>query len=67
MHEVLHTAHIMASMFDDFIVRHAATQADSEVKAAADKISESLGDFYQLCGQRFADAQLEGGWRNGSG
>lgn len=51
-HEVLHTAHIISSMFEDYIVTHRYTQSDPEILEAAEKISDALGDFYQLVGQK---------------
>lgn len=52
-HEVLHAAHIITSMFDDFISEHVAVKADAEMTEAAERISRSLADFYQLCGRKF--------------
>jgi hypothetical protein len=52
-HEALHTASIASDFFDRHLADHVAVQQDPEVKAAAEKISELLGDFYQLCGAKF--------------
>lgn len=45
-HEVLHTAHIFNCMWSDHIVDHAAVASNPELKAQADRISETLYDFY---------------------
>lgn len=49
-HEVLHTAHIMSSMWDKHILEHLAVDSNPELKAAAELISDKIGDFYQLVG-----------------
>jgi hypothetical protein len=59
-HEVLHTAQIISSMFEDYIVTHRCTQSDPEILEAAEKISAALADFYQLVGQK----NLEDGTAN---
>ena len=52
-HEVVHTASILMSLFDDYLLGHGAVEADEEVKAAAQKAFDGLYDFYQLCPRRF--------------
>jgi hypothetical protein len=54
-HEVLHSAHIVSSMFEDFVLAHPYTQSDPAIRAAADKIGTALADFYQLVGQKNLD------------
>ena len=51
-HEVLHTAHIVTSLFEEYVVEHSYTQSDPEMLAAAEKISAALADFYELVGQK---------------
>jgi len=51
-HEVLHTVHIVSSMFEDYVLAHPYTQSDLDIREAADKISAALGDLYQLIGQK---------------
>jgi len=51
-HEVLHTAYIMQSMWEDFVQSHVYTDSDPELQDAAAKISEQLASFYQLVGQK---------------
>jgi len=53
-HEVLHTAHIVSSMFDQFIREHPATQQSPALREAADSLSSALADFYQLAGAETA-------------
>lgn len=59
-HELLHTAHIMASSWEDHIVNHAATDDDPELKEEAHRIMDLLGDFYQLVA-RVIDKHFHGG------
>ena len=49
-HEVLHTAHMICSMFEEFVVEYQFTQSDPRLKAAADKLGRQLADFHQLTG-----------------
>jgi hypothetical protein len=53
-HEVLHTASIMATMFDDHIAQHRYVQADPELAAEAEAIGQRLADFYQMVGRKAA-------------
>ena len=50
-HEVLHTASIVAELFEERIERHPYTQAHPALKAEAERLSASLHDFYQLVGK----------------
>lgn len=52
-HEVLHTASIIMSMWEHFILDHEATKLDPEVSAAAQNAFEAIHDFYQACGRKF--------------
>ena len=52
-HEVLHTASIIMSMWEDFILEHEATKVAPEVSAAAQTAFEAIHDFYQACGREF--------------
>jgi hypothetical protein len=56
-HEVLHSAHIISSMFEDFVLGHPYTQSEPTIRAAADKIGTALADFYQLVGQKNLDCR----------
>lgn len=51
-HEVLHSAHIISSMFEDYVLAHPYTQNDPGIRDAADKIGAALADFYQLVGHK---------------
>lgn len=51
-HEVLHTASIIAELFEQHILKHRYTRSDGELKAAAERLADQLGDFYQLVGRR---------------
>jgi hypothetical protein len=56
-HEVLHTAHLLASSWDDWIYRHPFVENNEQLKKEAQEISDRLGKFYQFVGQiRFANA-----------
>ena len=50
-HEVLHTASIIASMFEDFIAEHRFTKSKPVLKGLADRLTDGLNDFYQQVGQ----------------
>lgn len=54
-HEVLHSAHIVSSMFENFVLAHPYTQSDPAIRAAADRIGTALAEFYQLVGQKNLD------------
>jgi len=49
-HEVLHTAHIVAALFEERLLRHDWVQENPVLKNAAIKLSGELGAFYQLVG-----------------
>lgn len=51
-HEVLHGTAMVQEMFDCFIEQHRFTQSDAELKEAAERIGEALGNFYQLVGRK---------------
>jgi hypothetical protein len=51
-HEVLHTAHIIASNFEEFICDHGYVLSDAELQRAAEEMLERLGAFYELVGDR---------------
>jgi hypothetical protein len=46
-HELLHTAHIMACMWEDHILGHGAIADDAKLLDEALRISLDLGSFYQ--------------------
>jgi hypothetical protein len=50
-HEVLHTASIIADLFEERIEEHPYTQAHPEILDAAKLLSTQLQDFYQLVGR----------------
>lgn len=54
-HEVLDRTHVVASMFEEFVLSHGWVQTTPELLAEAEKISDALGDFYQQVG-RASDA-----------
>lgn len=49
-HEVLHTAHIIESMWCDFVLEHEAVAADPELQEEAVRIAEAIAAFYQSVG-----------------
>jgi hypothetical protein len=51
-HEVLHTASIVAALFEERIEQHRFTQADDDLRMAAARLSAQLHDFYQLVGNK---------------
>jgi hypothetical protein len=50
-HEVLHVASIASDFFDRHLLEHRFVKAHPELGAAAERISDALGEFYQLCGR----------------
>ncbi|WP_126173732.1 hypothetical protein [Altericroceibacterium xinjiangense] len=56
-HEVLDRAHLMASMWADFIEKHPLVAADEELREKAETIGELIGRFYQLVGERTSEEQ----------
>lgn len=50
-HEVLHTASIIAALFEERIEQHVFTQRHEDLKAAAERLSGQLHDFYQMVGR----------------
>lgn len=58
-HEVLHVASIMSDFFDRHLGSHRFVEAHPALRAEAERISEALGDFYQLCGSVASDESSE--------
>lgn len=54
-HEAMDRAHIMAQMFDECITAHLFVDQTPELKEAAAKIADLLGEFYQLAGKYALD------------
>lgn len=46
-HELLHTAHIMACVWEDHIEGHAVLESEPELKAEAERIGRAIADYYQ--------------------
>ena len=53
--EVLHTASIIADLFERQIEQHRFTQATPELREAAARLGMHLYEFYQLVGQQTLD------------
>lgn len=49
-HEVLHVAHIVAAMFEEYIADHSYTKSRADLSDKAEEIAHLLHDFYQLVG-----------------
>ncbi len=58
-HEVLHTASIIAGLFDNEIFQHEALRDEPDLLAEAERLAEGLAAFYQACGARFLDDEGE--------
>lgn len=58
-HELLHTAHIMACMWEEHILNHPVLKNNPELKAEALRIETEILGFYQQVGKTEAD------WENG--
>ena len=52
-HEVLHMASFFQDAFNQHLREHHVVEADEELDKEAEKVSQALHDFYQLCGQKF--------------
>lgn len=47
-HEVIHTTHVMLSMWEDHILGHGVVDVDEpELKDLGEKISSLMSEFYQ--------------------
>ena len=51
-HEALHTANIASDFFDRHLLAQPYIQSDPDLAKAASAISDRLGDFYQMIGQK---------------
>ena len=49
-HEVLHTAHLLATNVDAFLLEHPSVQANPRWKSLAEKASDALNALYQQVG-----------------
>lgn len=54
-HEVLHTAHVLTSMWTDHIVETRACDEFPDLKTAALEAEAAMGRFYQLAGMKMHD------------
>lgn len=54
-HEVLDRAYLVSDMFDSYLTVHPFVLATPELKEAAEKLSNILGEFYQLAGKYALD------------
>lgn len=54
-HEVLDRAYMATEIFDGFVATHPFVTAHPELKEKAEKLSEALGEFYQLAGKYALD------------
>lgn len=50
-HEALDRAFLAAQFFDQNVHSHSYVQFNSRLKKQADKLTERLWDFYQLCAE----------------
>jgi len=51
--EVMDRAAMAANNIEDNIGSHTAVQTDSRLKKAYEKLSDAMGEFYQVAGARF--------------
>jgi hypothetical protein len=51
-HEALDRAHVVCTMFCDFVEGHPFVKSDPVLRRAAEKVSDAICDFYQLVGQK---------------
>lgn len=57
-HEVLHTASIVADMFETHVAEHRYTNSDPELVAAASDLTDRLRAFYQLVRRKTLSEQV---------
>lgn len=50
-HEVVHMAHVIGNMVNEYLVAHPFIASNPELLTKARAISEALGEFYQIAGQ----------------
>lgn len=55
VHEVLDRSMVLADSWDLHIAGHRLVKNDPELAAAAERIGELLGEFYQLAGLRMPE------------
>lgn len=51
-HEVLHVAHIVTGMIQDYLCDHPAIKADPQLEVLADTALNAIADLYQAIGNR---------------
>jgi hypothetical protein len=51
-HELLHTAHIVACMWEDHIEGHGIMNDDEVLRFEAERIGKEVASFYQFVGRR---------------
>jgi hypothetical protein len=51
VHEALDRAHLMATIFSEFVAEHSFVRATPKLRREADRLAEGLGMFYQRVGQ----------------
>ncbi|HUW44837.1 MAG TPA: hypothetical protein VMW50_03485 [Dehalococcoidia bacterium] len=51
-HEALDRSSLAVDFFSDNVANHEAVSHDEELKAAAEKITELMADFYQAVGRK---------------
>ena len=49
-HEALDRAHLLSSIFSDFVADHPFIRAHPELRRRADQLAEGLGELYQIIG-----------------
>ncbi len=62
LHEILHACSMVSGMFDTYVLEEIGetTHNSDQLYVAAERVSDAIGDLYQLIGQaREAAAQRE--------
>ncbi len=58
-HEALHTAHVVADLWDRHVAESRCADEFPDVKLAAEKVSKAMYDLYQLIGQKMAQSEWD--------
>ena len=67
VHEAVDRAHLASDWFDGHVLAHSYVRRDPRLKAAAGRLSDALGDFYQRVARTaFEAGDLTARGRNGN-
>lgn len=53
-HEALDRSYVACDHFHEYVQRHPAVQHDGELEEMATKVTDTINEFYQLVGSKYA-------------